>query len=124
MEMGGVLFRGSLTKKVHDLGDNLDISPIRKAEGEALKAGALKELKKRQEIKDLGKSLKENLKGNIHDEEKHEEGGFYRIAFIKPNRFIKEYIAKSKDYTVVMHFNEQIRNKINFAGGISEAKID
>jgi len=54
---------------------------------------------------------------------KLDEGEFYGIQFIKPNQKSKGFTAKSQDYTVIMHFNDIIKQKI-VANGITEDGID
>jgi len=52
-----------------------------------------------------------------------DQGEFYGIQFIKPNQRSHGYTSKSADYTVIMHFNDIIKQKI-IANGITEEGIN
>ena len=55
-------------------------------------------------------------------------GDFKSISFIKPNEKGKPHplIARSKDYTVVMHFNDAMRDRLilHTGGIVNSAAID
>lgn len=67
----------------------------------------------------MGK-LAKNI-GLVH---KIDEGEYYDIQWIKPNEKSKGFVAKSADYTVIMHFSEEIQDRIRLYGGINRAGIE
>jgi hypothetical protein len=68
-------------------------------------------LKEKEAIKNLGK----NLKLLVNEANDYQEGEYFGIQFIKPKDKDKTFIAKpynSVHYVVLMHFNENIRDKV------------
>jgi len=67
---------------------------------------------KKKEIADLGKAAKEM---NLNMET--DEGELNGYKYIRPSEKQRNYIGKSTDYIVFMHFPEQLKDSLLPTGG-------